>query len=640
MRNILHTVDTEWFNHRIAGALLCVVAVFGLLFLRLLYLQVVEGKEYRRISESNSIRLHDIDAPRGLVFDRYGHMLVDNRPSFDLYIILKDAKPLDMTLKKLIRITGLAEEDLREAINTRKKGRAYKPVLLKEDIGRDMLAAIEVHKYDLPGVLVRITPRRHYLYQQQAAHLLGYMGEINSDELRRREYVDLKSGDFIGKYGIEKASGSWLRGKRGGRQVEVNATGQVVRVLNTVNAYPGQNITLTIDQDLQVTAEQLLEGKAGAAIAIDPNNGEVLAMASSPAFDPNWFVVGMSQHQWEGLINNPYRPLENKAIQAEYPPASTYKIITLMAGLEEKVIDVNTTFFCPGHYRYGNRIYRCWRRGGHGEIAAVRALAQSCDVFFYQVGEAVGVDRLASYAEKCGLGKLTGIRLGQEGKGLVPTSQWKLMRIGEPWQGGETLSVAIGQGFDLVTPLQMAVLAGAVGNGGTRYRPQLVLKVQTAENRITYQGHPEVMGLLPASDTTLEIIQEGLWSVVNMEKGTAYGSRLKDIEYSGKTGTAQVVARPKEGAEMDEDAMKEMYKDHAWFVAYAPSQNPQIAVAVLVEHGEHGSTAAAPIAKHIIQSYLGAKAVKTVARRQPHGERVPPPTVSGSGTAATKERLP
>ncbi len=621
MRNILHTVDTDWFHHRVVGVLLCVAAVFGVLFLRLFYLQVIDGREYRRLSESNSIRLQDIDAPRGLIFDRYSRMLVDNRPSFDLHIILKDAKPLNDTLSNLSRISGMALADLKARVESNKEHGAYKPVLLKEDIGRDVLAAIEVHKYDLPGVLVHISPRRHYLYQQQAAHLLGYMGEISPGELRKKVYADLKSGDFIGKYGLEKSSGPLLRGKRGGRQVEVNATGQVVRVIKTVNARPGKNIILTIDQNLQIKTEELLEGKAGAAVAIDPNNGEVLAMASSPAFDPNLFAVGMSRFQWDGLINNPYRPLENKAIQAEYPPASTYKIVTAIAGLGEGVIDEKTQFFCPGHYRYGNRVYRCWRRGGHGEMDVVSALTQSCDVYFYQVGEAVGVDILAKYAKACGLGELTGIGLGQEAKGLIPTSQWKLKRIGEPWQGGETLSIAIGQGFDLVTPLQMAVLAAAVGNGGTRYRPRLIQKVLTAENRTTYQGEPEVIGQLPLSAKTLEILRSGLWSVVNTQRGTAYGSRLKNIEYSGKTGTAQVVARPQDSAELDEELIKEMHKDHAWFVAYAPSRNPQIAIAVLVEHGEHGSSAAAPIAKQMIQSYLDTKSVDAMALLQTEREK-------------------
>jgi penicillin-binding protein 2 len=345
-------------------------------------------------------------------------------------------------------------------------------------------------------------------------------------------------------------------------------------------------------------------------------------MASSPTFDPNMFVVGMSRDQWNALITNPYRPLENKAIQAEYPPASTYKIVTAMAGLEEKVIDPQTTYFCPGHYRYGNRVYRCWKRGGHGEVDLTRAIAESCDVYFYQVGEAVGVDRLAHYASACGLGDLTGIKLGQEAKGLVPTSNWKLKRFGEPWQGGETLSVAIGQGFNLVTPLQMATMIAAVGNGGIRYKPRLVKKMVSVENTVTYEAQPEVIGRIPVSDVTMEHIRRGLWSVVNHRKGTAFASRIKDIEFSGKTGTAQVVGRPPDDV-VDQEQIDEFLKDHAWFVAYAPEQDPKIAVAVMIEHGEHGSSAAAPIARDVIRTYL----------------KLPEDKVSEALKVATKERL-
>jgi penicillin-binding protein 2 len=622
MTTYLESVTSEWFNQRIVGVVLVVLAAFAVLFVRLFYLQVVEGREYRRLSEINSIRLHDIDAPRGLMFDRQGQMLVDNRPSFDLHIILKDAKPLDDTLDRLGRVTGMSVEDLKERIRTNRKRGGYTPILLKEDIGRDLLAAIEVQKFDLPGIMVNISPRRHYLQSERAAHLLGYMGEISQDELRKLTGSGLKSGDFIGKYGIEKTYEKSLRGRRGGRQVEVNATGQVVRVMNSVDAIPGQNIVLTIDHDTQIAAENALAGWAGAVVAIDPNNGEIIAMASSPTFDPNMFVVGMSRDQWNALITNPYRPLENKAIQAEYPPASTYKIVTAMAGLEEKVIDPQTTYFCPGHYRYGNRVYRCWKRGGHGEVDLTRAIAESCDVYFYQVGEAVGVDRLAHYASACGLGDLTGIKLGQEAKGLIPTSNWKLKRFGEPWQGGETLSMAIGQGFNLVTPLQMATMIAAVGNGGIRYKPRLVKKMVSVENTVTYEAQPEVIGRIPVSDVTMEHIRHGLWSVVNHRKGTAFASRIKDLEFSGKTGTAQVVSRPPDDV-VDQEQIDEMLKDHAWFVAYAPEQDPKIAVAVMMEHGEHGSSAAAPIARDVIRTYL----------------KLPEDKVSEALKVATKERL-
>ncbi len=598
MKTYLESVDSEWFSQRIGGVMLVVALAFAALMARLLYLQVIEGREYRRLSEINSIRLQDIDAPRGLVFDRNNHMLVDNRPSFDLHIILKDARPLDETLGKLSRFTGDTVDDLRAIIKKNRHQGAYVPILLKEDIGRDMLAAIEVNRFDLPGLVMRVSPRRHYLFDTHAAHLLGYVGEISAEELRCAPYEDCKGGDYIGKFGVEKAFETLLRGRRGGRQVEVNATGQVVSVLNTVPAEPGTNLTLTIDSNLQRTAEAMLEGEAGAAVAIDPNTGEILAMASSPTFDPNWFVTGMSQDQWQELIHNPFRPLENKAIQAEYPPASTYKIITAMAGLQEGVINSQTVLFCPGYYRFGNRTYRCWKHAGHGEVNVIKAITESCDVFFYQVGEQLGVDVLARYAKAAGLGALTGIGLDREAKGIVPTKSWKRKRLGESWMGGETLSVAIGQGFNLVTPLQLAVMVAAVGNGG--YLPTPHLLRRPSEDAEADRSPRR----LPVSPENLTLVQEGLWAVVNTRRGTAWGSRLKGVSFSGKTGTAQVVGRTTvEG--LDEDQIEMMHRDHAWFVAYAPSENPQIAIAVIVEHGEHGSSAAAPVAAKLIETYLG-----------------------------------
>jgi penicillin-binding protein 2 len=636
LRTYIESMDSEWFNQRLSGAMLLVLVAFAVLVMRLLYLQIIEGAEYRRLSEINSIRLQDIDAPRGLILDRNNQLIVDNRPAFDLKIILKDAKPLNETLEKLSRIVGEPAQELKEQIANNKRRGPYTPLLLKEDIGRDLLAAIEVHKYDLPGVVIHVSPRRHYLFGELAAHLLGYVGEINASELRLAPYEECKGGDFIGKFGIEKAYESVLRGKRGGRQVEVNASGQVVRILKTVDAQAGRNITLTIDHKLQETAEDLLQDKAGAVVAIDPHNGDVLAMASSPTYDPNWFVSGMRQEQWQALINNPFRPLENKAVQAEYPPASTYKIVTAIAGLEEGAIDANTTMFCPGFYRFGNRIYRCWRHAGHGDLNVVGALEQSCDVFFYQVGQAVGVDRLAWYANGCGLGRLTGINLVEEAKGLIPTKAWKEKRFGEAWQAGETLSLAIGQGFNLVTPLQMALLVAAVGNGGTRYRPRLIRSFSAGPADEAEQIQPQVVGRIPASDSTLALVHQGLWDVVNQRHGTAWHARLKHLEFSGKTGTAQVVGRPPEGVE-DEEQIKELHKDHAWFVAYAPSVDPKIAIAVLVEHGEHGSSTAAPIASKIIQTYLGVD--EDAVKLEGSPGREPGPASGGGADSDTTNNL-
>ena len=599
----LKTADADWYRQRLTGVMICVVAAFAVLLLRLIYLQVIRGDDYRLLSLNNRIRLQSLDAPRGLIYDRNGDVLVENRPSFDVTITLKDARPVEATINKLARHLNVPAEELLLKISSSRGVSAYKPIVIMQDIGRNALASIEAHKYDLPGIAVNVKLRRHYLNIQDAVHLLGYLGEISPGELSGGKYPGLRRGDRIGKFGAEKAFEGFLQGERGGRQVEVNANGRVVRVLKTVAAKPGQNVHLTVDFKLQHKAESLLRGVAGAAVAMDPASGRILALASSPSFDQNYFVDGMSHEQWDSLISNPFRPMENKAIQGEYPPGSTYKIITAIAGLVEGVVDENTEVFCPGHYRFGNRIYRCWKRGGHGRVRVVKAIAESCDVYFYQVGDMLGVDRLAWYAKAAGLGTPTGIKLDKEARGLIPTAAWKKKRTGVPWQKGETLSVAIGQGFNLATPLQLAGMTAAIANGGTRYKPIILESIKMTDGRLVFQNQPQIAGKIPLNEKALKLVRRGLREVLSGDHGTARGSRLADIDISGKTGTSQVISRKKDD-NRPEDERPAHFRPHAWFVAYAPSDAPQIAIAVLVEHGEHGSGAAAPIAREMIKTYL------------------------------------
>ena len=579
-----------------------VLAAFLILLLRLFFLQMIVGQELRRLSENNCIRLQSIDPSRGLIFDRHGRLMVDNRASFDLFIIPRDARPVDETIDRLACYSGLDLSLIQAQIARYRQQAAYRPILLYRDIGRDELAAIQARRYDLPGIVVDVRARRHYLNGESAAHLLGYLGEIDADELACGRYPGCRSGDFIGKFGAEKAFETLLRGERGGRQVEVDARGQVVRVLKTVEAVPGRNLRLSIDERIQAVAESALADRTGAVVAVDPADGQVLAMVSRPSFDPNRFVGGISHKEWQTLIENPNRPLENKAIQGEYPPASTYKIVTALAGLQEGVIDAHTKIFCPGYIDFGNRVYRCWRKGGHGSLDVVEALNQSCDVFFYQTGMKLGVDRLAWYARGCGLGSLTGVELDHEQAGLIPTAAWKQGRFGVPWQRGETLSIAIGQGFNLVTPLQMAVLMAAIGNGGNLYRPQLLHAVERTGDQPVEPAAAVLAGRIPVSDKVLALVQEGLFRVVQSNRGTARRIRMDDVSISGKTGTAQVFSR--KGDAQRGSQVADHLKDHAWFTAYAPSKNPKIAVAVIIEHGEHGSSAAAPVARAVIQAYL------------------------------------
>ncbi|HKL83788.1 MAG TPA: penicillin-binding protein 2 [Desulfobacter sp.] len=607
--------DSDWIKHRYIGAGLCIVFIFGVLFLRLFYLQMIHGEEYRRLSTTNCVRLKSIKSSRGLIYDRNHNLLVDNRPAFDLVIVLEDAKPLKQTLERLAEMTGDSYEDLMATI--KKAGRAafYKPLVLKRDITRDLLAVIEAHQFDLPGIHIDVEPTRNYIHKKTAAHLIGYLGEINKAELASGKFPNVRSGDSIGRYGVEKSFEADLQGKRGGHQVEVDVNGRVIKILKTVEPVSGKDLVLTMDLSLQQKAEGLLGENDGAVVALDPSNGDVLVMASSPSFDQNDFIGGISTEKWQALRDDPGRPMNNKAIQAEYPPASTYKTITALAGLEENVIDRNATFFCPGFYRFGNRRYHCWNRYGHGHLSVVDAIAQSCDVFFYQTGEKIGVDALARYAHGSGLGRLTGIRLAHERPGLIPTSAWKKKRFKERWQAGETLSISIGQGFNLVTPLQMAVFISAVGNNGTLYRPRLVKSVQDAKGQVIREIEPDITGGLPASQKNLAIVRQGLLEVVHGNRGTARRIRLPGIQIAGKTGTAQVFSR-KAGEKFDNKKLRRTLQDHAWFVCYAPAQNPRIAIAVIIEHGEHGSSAAAPVAKELIHAYFGDPEVPTAVVKQ------------------------
>lgn len=628
IENYLNTPDVEWFRNRITGALICAAAAFLLLFGRLFYLQILEGEYYRELSEENRIQLKSLHSARGLIYDVNKVLLVENQPFFDLTIVHNNAGKIENTLETLSGLLDIPFSALeKEVASIRGKDR-YRPVVIRENIGWEGMSRVEVHQYDLPGVDVKARPRRYSVYGKSAAHILGYLGEINSFELetmnvsKNGKDADYRMGDLIGKFGIEKTWEHFLRGKRRRQLVEVNAAGRVIDVLEEDPEQPGHNVYLTIDHRLQLKAEALLEGISGAVCAMDPKTGEILVLASAPSFNPNDFVGGISHKKWKIIRENPFSPMENKAIQGMYAPASTYKIVTAIASLEKKQVDQDTVFHCPGYLSYAGHIYRCWKRGGHGTMNIVRAIAQSCDVYFYQAGIATGVDGLAEYARMFGLGRKTGILLENEASGLVPTSAWKKNRYHVKWYPSETLSVAIGQGYNLATPIQMLVLVSAVANGGKVLVPKLISSIHTPDgkplpNDVIYADHPhplpgEVRQEIRVSRDTMQLVKEGLWEVVN-HKGTARRARIPGIDVAGKTGTAQVVGR-KKGAMRDKE-LPDHLKDHAWFVGYAPAQNPRIAAVALVENGEHGSGAGAPIVREIIELYL-AKPATSRAREE------------------------
>ena len=584
--------------------MLVVLMAFGILILRLWTLQIVNGPAYRAKSEHNRIRLHDIPPFRGTIMDRNSEVLVDNRPSYDLYVIPEEVQNRSELLDRLSRLGDLDREAAERILDKAGSGYPFKPVCLKTDISRDELASIESHRFDLPGLMIRVRPQRHYFYEGLASHVLGYVGEISEAQLMSGQFPKNRAGDLIGKRGVEWKWQAQLNGIRGGEQVEVDAAGRKIAMVSRKDPMSGANICLTIDKRLQELAEKSLQGKHGAIVAINPLNGEVLALASSPSFNPNVFIRGLDKKTWQDMVLSKEFPLQNRAISGQYPPGSVFKIVMALAALEEGVISPEEEIFCNGTYSLGKGTYRCWKKWGHGKVNLHRALVESCDVYFYVVGKRLGVDRIAQYAKRLGLGKETGLDLGEESSGLVPTTEWKLKKWGVPWQPGETISTSIGQSFVLTTPLQMANLISSVFNGGHIYRPQTTKWVKKSGGETLFEFKAISAGEAGIKPEHLELVKKALIGVVNQPHGTGSKARLKDIIVAGKTGTAQVIALKKEGGSKREEAVPFKFRDHAWFVAIAPASNPEIAVAVLVEHGGHGGSAAAPIARDIIQAYL------------------------------------
>ena len=558
---------------------LFVIFLFFILILRLWYLQIIKGQEYRTRSEHNRIRLREIPAYRGKIMDRNGIILVDNKPSYNLYLIPEEIEEPDDLLKRLSRIVDLNIEQAKKSLLHMKRICAFKPVCIKRELSFDEVAKIEANKLLLPGVVIRVEGKRNYIYGKLASHILGYI-----------------SWNKKGTVGIEYKWDRLLSGIPGGMQIEVDATGRMVRLLSKRPPVAGDNIYLNIDKRLQQKAEQLLQDKSGAIVAINPKDGEVLAMASSPSFDPNRFVEGIDQKTWEKMINSKTHPLQNRAINGLYPPGSTFKVVVALAGLQEGLINPDTVFTCTGTFPYGNRVFKCWKKSGHGKVKLHKAIKESCDIYFYNLGKLLGAEKIAHYAKMFGLGQKTGIDIGNESKGLVPTPEWKLKRFGIPWQGGETLSFAIGQSFLLVTPLQMAVLYSALFNGGILYKPTITRLIKRPDGSIVYEFKPRVKSKLHINKKYMDEIKKALIAVVNEAHGTGEKARIKGITVAGKTGTVQLVEE-KEGKETK-------IKEHAWFVGIAPAQDPKICVAAIIEHGGHGGSAAAPVVRELIKEYF------------------------------------
>jgi penicillin-binding protein 2 len=587
-------------------AIIIVFFFFSVIAARLWSLQISSGEEYKDLADNNRVRIRSARAPRGHILDKHGKEIVTNRPSFNVVMIREDSYDIDDVLKRLSIILHEDLESLWEQIREAEGTPRHLPIVLKEDIDWETLAYLENHKYKFPGVRMEVQPVRTFHYGDLAANTIGYIGSITRKQMEDDKEGVYEGGDLIGKRGLERLREKDLRGEKGNSSTEVNARGFEQRELKSLDPLPGNDLQLTIDAELQLAAEQFMEigEKAGAVVALEVNTGRVLAAASAPSIHLEDFIGGISQSNWDALLNNSRHPLINKSIQAAYPPGSTYKIVTALAGLSEGVIDENTILYCPGHYYFGKRVYRCWKHSGHGEVDLRKAITQSCDVYFYQVGERAGVDNLAKYARKLGLGQKTGVEMEHEKSGLIPTKEWKRKRYKEKWHPGETLSIAIGQGFNLLTPLQVCLMTATAANGGKVYRPQIIESVTTPEGEVIEKFEPQLIAELNDRERSfLKIIREGLVGVVQGKRGTARGVRIKGLTIGGKTGTAQVV-RISQYKGLKEKDIPYKFRDHAWFTCYAPADNPQIAVTVLVEHGLHGGSVAGPIARVILKKYF------------------------------------
>ncbi|MBI4665027.1 MAG: penicillin-binding protein 2 [Nitrospinae bacterium] len=568
----------------------------ALITMRLWHLQVMQYTELANKAENNRVREITLDGLRGKILDRNGITLVDNRPSFHLSFIPEDmARPED----SMRFINERLELDMQAAMDEMGSAKPFQEITLKRDLNRESVAFIEEHKLDLPGVILSIKPMRNYIFGDFGSHMLGYLGAITEGQLKKPEFTGFSRNDFIGQSGIEKTYETVLRGVKGLKRIEVDAAGREIEHLGDLPPKSGEDLYLTLDYDAQQAAEQAFEGKMGGAVALDPNTGDILAYISKPAFNPNQFAYGVNPAEWKKLVEDEYHPLQNRPIQGQYPPGSTYKVMMAAAALQEGVVTPQTQIHCPGYYTLGNRTYRCWKKEGHGPMNVHSALVQSCDVFFYTVGFKMGINKIAAYSHAFGLGEKSGVELFGEKSGLIPTTQWKEKARREKWILGETISCSIGQGYVLATPMQMARMISAVANRGKLVTPRLVKSYSQEGETAESQSK-----ILPVSPENMEIVRNALRGVVYEPHGTAWAIKNGPFEYAGKTGTAQVI-KMKQGNFLKNEELEFKFRDHAWFVAFAPFNDPKIAVAVIAEHAGHGGDAAAPIVRQIIDAYLG-----------------------------------
>jgi penicillin-binding protein 2 len=609
-----------------------VYVAFGLLAGVFWYFQVAQHARFQEMAENNHQRTLALRAPRGVMFDRTGRVLVENRSAFNISIVREHTKDLDRTITLLAQVTGVDEARVRETVERHRREPTYRPIVIVQDATLAQVAAVTARRLDfeLPDVVVQEVPTREYPDESLAAHLIGYVGEA-SDQQMQDEGV--ATGAIVGQFGLERVYNQTLMGQDGARRVVVNSVGREIRTLEEVPAVEGQRVRLSINYAMQHAAESAFHayGYWGAAVILDPRNGDVLTMTSLPAFDPNAFATGIDRTAWANLNTDKLRPLQNRAIQGRYSPGSTFKIVVATAALEEGLVTPEHRVFCPGGASFYGHYFQCHLKGGHGWVDMRHAIEKSCNVYFYTLGNMVGIDRLHAYAERLGLAGKSGIDLPNEVESIIPSTEWKRQRTGEKWYAGETISVAIGQGQLSVTPMSMAVMMATVANGGTRVVPRLVTAVDDGSGWKDVPPPANPFRPFLMKPGTISALHDGLWMVVN-GAGTGIRARVAGRDVSGKTGTAQVISNT--GRERAKGSEQDL-RDHGWFVFFAPRDNPEIAGVVFAEHAEHGYLAA-PIARHVIETYFAQKDGLPLPALPPQGPPVAPtvPVRTAANTAA------
>ena len=595
------TEDRRRLTVRMTVLQVGVAVTFAALAISFWFLQIVQHAQYQEMAENNHQRTLALRAPRGVLFDRDGKILVENRHSFNVSIVREHTQDLDRTIRLLSAVAEVDVEQVRQVVDRHLGEPSYQPIVVIEDASLAQVAAVTARSLDfeLPDVVVEEVHMRQYPTDALAAHLFGYVGEASDSQVGEGARI----GAVVGQSGIERAYNNLLMGQDGARLVVVNSMGREIRTLEEVPPVEGRRVQLTIDYDLQKAAEEGFKhaGFNGSAIILDPSNGEVLSFVSLPAYDPNDFAAGIDHATWAALNSDELRPLQNRAIQGRYSPGSAFKIVVATAALEEGLVDPDYTVNCSGGASFFGRYFRCHLRGGHGVVDMRHAIEKSCNVFFYTLGNMLGVDKIHKWSEKFGLVGLTGIDLPNEQESIIPSTEWKRERTGERWYPGETISVSIGQGQVSVTPVSMAVMIATIANGGTRVTPHVIRAVDEGGGW-KMATPPAVAGRVAFRPETLSALHDGLWMAVNAD-GTSGRARFPGRDVAGKTGTAQVISS--QGRQAARDSGRDL-RNHGWFVFFAPKENPQIAGVIFGEHNEHGYLGA-PIAEHVIETYFAKK---------------------------------